>query len=441
MRAAAPRNVLAIASSALAVGLALPVAATGPQISPGEGLVFEDEERALRLDADGLFALDWVQYDRRNARDSELRLDRGLLGGSAAWRDIVDARVLFDLVGTDTRSGLSEAWASVRSERVARLSLGLLPLALGVEDSFQPGAQSLAGYPSFASFLSGRTDLAVELDGELRDGLFSYDFSYAFGEGFDRFGQRRGDPQLAGRVVSYPLRFVDASVDIGPYHLPLLSGFFGSAGAALLLDYDAHLDVATPLRNKLYDTERLDGRGGQTWHLGLGVDFGPLRVVHETVRGGIDDLRLPTGLRADFDDQITSWHILVAWRVTGEPYDSRPFRQRELRRPTPPRRPLDGEGDAAGWGAVELAFRYANGDIDREFQSQNLVPRNPSAPEPENFRSSQEFRSVTVGINWDPTAYLRVSGEVVRVIADQYPAAFDSHGRDTSWLVRVQYCF
>ena len=443
MRVVVASTAIAIASSVVALAgcPARPIAASGPQLSPSEGLVFEDEERALRLDADGLFALDGALFDRRNARDSELRLDRALLGGSAAWRGAVEARVLFDLVGIDTRSGLSEAWASARAERVARLSLGLLPLALGVEDSFQSGAQSLVGYPSFASFLTGRTDLAVELDGELREGLVSYDLSYAFGEGFDRFGQRRGDPQLAGRVVTYPLRFVDASLDVGPYHLPLLSGFFVSFGAAWLFDYDAHLDVATPLRNKLFDTDRLDGRGGRAWHLGLGVDFGPLRVVHETVRSGIADLRLPSGVRADLDDQITSWHLLVAWRITGEPYDSRPFRQRELRRPTPPRRPLDGEGEAAGLGAVELAFRYANGDIDRELQTQGLVARNPNAPPPENFQSSQEFRTATIAINWDPTAYLRVSGELVRVIADQYPAAFDSHGRDTSGLVRVQYTF
>jgi hypothetical protein len=421
---------------------AAPVAAADPRVSPGEGVVFEDADRGLRADLDGLFALDWVQYDSRNSRDSELRLDRALLGGSAGWRGILESRAMFDLAGIDTRDGLWEAWVSARRERIARLSLGLLPIALGVEDSFQEGARSLVGYPSFASFLTGRTDLAVELDGEWREGLLSYDLSYAFGEGFDRFGQRRGDPQLAGRAVSYPLRFVDAAVDVGPYHLPLLSGLFVSYGRAWLFEYDAHLDVATPLRNKLFDTERLDGRSGENWALGLGVDFGPLRIVHETVKGGISGLRLPSGIREDIeDDEITSWHILVAWRITGEPYDSRPFRQRELRRPTPPRRPLDGEGEASGWGAFEVAVRYANGDIDRDFQTFGLVAINPSAPPPENFQSSQEFRAFTFGINWDPTAYLRVSGEIVRVLADQHPAAFDSHGRDTSGLVRVQYVF
>jgi hypothetical protein len=429
-----------------AIAWIFPIAASAAdpsmRASPGEGFVYQDAERELRVDVDGLFALDWVQYDSRNSRDSELRLDRALLGGSAEWGGILEARAMFDLAGIDTRDGVWEAWASARSERVARISLGLLPIALGVEDSFSEGAQSLAGYPSFASFLSGRTDLAAELDGELAEGLLSYDLSYAFGEGFDRFGQRRGDPQIAGRFVSYPLRWTGTSVDVGPYQLPLFSGFFVSFGYAWLFDYDAHLDVATPLRNKLFDTERLDGRSGETWALGFGVDFGPLRIVHETVKGGISDLLLPSGLREDIEqDEITSWHVLVAWRITGEPYDSRPFRQRDLRRPTPPRRPLDGDGDAKGWGAFELAVRYANADIDRDFQTFGLIAIHPTVTGPEGFQSSQEFRSFTFGINWDPTVYLRVSGEIVRVLADQHPVAFDSHGRDTSGLVRVQYVF
>ncbi len=426
-----------------AVVLGLPLAAAADyRFSPDEGVEFEDTERGFRAGVDGLFALDGVFYDRRNARESEIRLDRALLGATASWREIVDSRVMFDLTGTDTHDGVWEAWASVRKARIARLSAGLLPIALGVEDRFQEGARSLVGYPGFASFLSGRTDLAVEVDGEVAEGLFSYDLSYAFGEGFDRFGQRRGDPQLAARAVTYPLRWTDLSVDVGPYHLPLLSGFFVSYGHAWLSDYDAHLDVATPLRNKLFDSGRLDGRRGETWQLGFGVDFGPLRIVHETVKAGITGLLLPSGIREDIeDDEITSWHVLVAWRVTGEPYDSRPFRQRDLRRPTPPRRPMDGEGDGRGWGALELAVRYANADIDRDFQTFGLIVAHPVVSGPEGFSSSQEFRTLTFGINWDPTAYLRVSGEVVRVIADQHPVVFDSHGRDTSGLIRVQYAF
>ena len=118
-------------------GLApLAAAASGFDWSPAEGGWYEDEERGLRAEVDGLFAVDGVQYDSRNSRDSELRLDRALLGGSAGWRDTLASRVMFDLAGIDTRDGVWEAWASARHERIARFSAGLLPVAIGIEDSF-----------------------------------------------------------------------------------------------------------------------------------------------------------------------------------------------------------------------------------------------------------------------------------------------------------------
>lgn len=417
-------------------------AADGPlRVSPEQGVVLEDPERELRVDLDGRFALDWVQYDSRNERDPQLRLDRALLGASASWREFFEARVVADLQGIDTAYNLWEAWASARRGRTVRLSAGLLPLPLGVEHSFREGSRSLVGFPGFPAFLTGRTDVALELDGELWEGLFSYDLSAALGEGFDVKGQRRGDPQLAGRVTVYPLRWVEASFEVGPYAFPLLSGLFASVAYAWTPDYDGELDVATRLRNDLFDTGRLDGEESRYLHWGVGIDFGPIRIVHEVVRGGILDVRAPSGMRVDLDDQITSWQLLASWRITGEPYDSRPFRQRDTRRHPEPRHPVG--GDSPGIGMWEVAFAYANADIDRRFQELGFIPINPDAPpgEDEPFSSSQEFRTATAALNWYPTSYLRLSAEVVRTIADQYPAVFDSHGRDTSWLLRVQYAF
>lgn len=418
-------------------------AEAGLELSPAEGVVFEDAERELRVDLDGRFALDWVQYDSRNQRDSGLRLDRALIGVDASWREVFEARVVADLAGIDTRDGLWEAWASARHGRAVRLSAGLMPLPLGVEHSFREGSRSLVGYPGFPAFLTGRTDVAARLDGELWEGILSYDVSAALGEGFDLLGQRRGDPQLAGRVTTYPFRWVDASLEVGPYEFPLLSGVFASVAYAWTPDYDGELDVSTRLRNDLFDTGRLDGEGSRFLHWGAGIDFGPIRVVHEVVTGSLLDVRAPGGARVDFEDQITSWQLLAAWRITGEPYDSRPFRQRDMRRHPEPRHPLDGEGDERGWGMWELAVAYANADIDRDFQDLGFIPVNPNAPpaEDEPFSSSQEFRTFSAALNWYPTSYLRVSGEVVRTIADQSPSAFESHGRDTSWLLRVQYTF
>lgn len=414
-------------------GLAEPGGSLGPfEWNLREGIFYEDPARELRLDLDGRFAVDWMHWDDRNTRSTQLRIDRALLGVHMSLGKYMEARVIADLDGIDTRGALWEAWVSLSPGRYARVTAGLLPIAFSMEHTWGEAASGLPGLPGFPAFLTSRTDWAARLDGELGEGLLYYELVGAVGDGFDLFGQARGEPLLAARATSFPLRFLDWSVELGPYTIPLVSGLFVNFAYAWSPDYDGHLDVATPFRNKLFDVPRLDGDEASFWLLSYGVDLGPVRVFHEFTRGSIDGLRLPSGLRQDFDDQITSWQVVVSWRLTGEPYDSRPFSSRDALRPDPPARPMDGEGAERGIGAVELAFRYANGDIDRDFFTLGFTSETVS---------SQEFRQVAVGINWDPIASVRVAAEVVRIIADQRPQVFDSHGRDTSVLLRAQMHF
>ena len=58
-----------------------------------------------------------------------------------------------------------------------------------------------------------------------------------------------------------------------------------------------------------------------------------------------------------------------------------------------------------------------------------------------NLALGSPGRQVAVGVNWDPIASVRFAAEVVRIIADQRPWVFDSHGRDTSYLFRAQMHF
>ena len=399
-----------------------------------EGIFYEDASRELRVDVEGRGALDYLQWDDRNARDTQLRVDRALLGVHASAGRYTDARVIADLVGIDTPYNLWEAWAALSPGRYARVTAGLLPIAFGVEHTLGEAAQGLPGRPGFLAFLTGRTDWALRLDGELGEGLVYYELTGALGEGFDLFGQKRGDPQLSARLMSHPLRWLDWSFDLGPYTIPFPSGAFVNFAYAFSSDYDGHHDVATPLRNQLFDVARLDGQEASFWVFGFGIDLGPFRVMHETTRGSLEGVRLPGGGRQDFDDQITSWQLVAAWRVTGEPYDSRLFERRDALRPDPPARPVTGDGAQRGIGAVELAVRYANADMDRDL----FLPPAQFASE---GISSQEFRQIAAAVNWDPTASLRVSAEVVRIIADGFPAVFDSHGRDTSYLLRAEIHF
>ena len=87
-----------------------------------EGVFYEDTDLELRLDLEGRFAVDWMQWDDRNARSTQLRVDRALLGVHMSLGKYTQARVIADLDGKDTRGGLWEAWASFSPGRYARVT-------------------------------------------------------------------------------------------------------------------------------------------------------------------------------------------------------------------------------------------------------------------------------------------------------------------------------
>ncbi|MDY6973505.1 MAG: porin [Thermodesulfobacteriota bacterium] len=400
---------------------------TGLEASITEGVVREGPQGYPRIHLGGLIALDFLNYDSRNARHSGFRLDRALvvLDGSLCPKETW--RLAGDLKGVDTRYGLDEAWFSHEAKRWLRVTTGLIKIPLGVEYSIGEARIPFVGY-AFPSFLDGRTDLGVRMDGEIREGLFSYDLTVAAGEGFDLFGQKRDDPQVSARVVVYPFRNADGSFNGLGCNIPVISGIFMGGACSYTPSFDGHLDVANPLRNKLFNTRRLDADSSRFFHFCFGIDAGPFRIYAEKVQGSLFDLKTEGG-EEDLEDQITAWEVAFSWMVTGEHYDSRPFRRRERRKDLPAK-PFGTRQDARDFGALEVAVRYSNADIDRDFFEFNLT---------DYTLSSQEFRAFTAAVNWHPTGNVRVTAEVVRTIADQDPEVFDFQGRDTSCVLRLQY--
>ncbi|RMG10240.1 MAG: hypothetical protein D6731_17830 [Planctomycetota bacterium] len=393
-----------------------------------DGLTFTLADPSLRAHAGALLAVDHRTYDRRNQRSAGAYLDRALLRFDARLWEVIELRLQVDLRGIDTRTALDESYVSVEAvPGLLRLSGGLLRIGVGTEHSFAEETLSFVDYASPA-VLTGRHDLGLALDGEAWEGLLSWYVAAGGGEGFDAWGHRRGDPVLAGRAVVYPFRWSTAAAELGPYRLPLLSGFFVSVGGLATFGYEGHLDLGTSLRNRAFTVGRIEGDRSLFYHGGYGVDFGPLRFLHEFVRGSIFGVDLPLGGEADFENKISSWSASLAWRVTGEPYDSRPFRQRG--RGSFPRRPLcDASPQSAGFGTLEVAVRYTNTEGDREFFDRGFTRYSIS---------SQEFRAFDVALNWYPVRTLRLTFQLTRVIADQEPAAFGGRGRDTSFLFRLQ---
>lgn len=395
----------------------------------GLDLTYTDNDTELRVHGGGVAALDLRLYDDRNTRDSELDFDRAVFRLDGWLDDHWSARLGIDVINIDTRNYVAEGWLAYEESSALRLSAGMLRIPLGMENSIPEEDMSFVGY-GFAAYLTGRSDLAVRAEGEFDEGFLYYDLTAAAGEGYDLNGQKRGDPQYSARLVTFPLRSCDSSFEFLGHDIPMFSGAYFSAAVAHTTDYDAELDVNNPLRNKLFNTGRLDADASRFVHFSFGADWGPFLLAGEKVVGSYRNLKTPVGERS-LRNQTTSWQASFSWMITGEHYDSRPMPVSD-RRPQFPAHPFNCDDGEPGCGAFEVAIRYANGDIDRDFFEFGIT----------NFNiSSQEFRAFTAAINWYATQNIRATAEVVRTIADQYPATFESHGRDTSYVLRLQYKF
>ena len=416
-----------------------------PPATPGDGAAEEPDRDPWKIDLyhgvrfrgpDGVprlhfggsidLAGDW--RDRRNQRDSGVLAERGELRLDGEALDIAWLTVVADLDGRETRDGLRQAVFATQVHPFLRLSVGLQEAPIGLEASFDRHSLPFSDV-AFGPDLNERTDLGIRIDGEFLDGFLSYDLSYLAGEGFDREGERVGDPRAAARLVLYPFspNFVTPEVHGAARHL---HGLFFSAGFALEDGFDRRIFVETPRHDRLFETIPMEAGQAEWWSFGWGLDAGRFRILHEWTYGSLEDLRVGAA-EIDLRDQITAMAASISYRIGGEPYDSRPVRARPIRQV--PDWDESEEPHPWSWpGEIELGLRYANGDIDRRLFELGLADFSVS---------SQEFRTITASIGIRPSPQLRILLEGTRVIADQRPAAFDSHGRDTSASLRFVISF
>lgn len=390
------------------------------------------EDATIHLGA--RLGLHLLGLDDRNRKPDGFYLDRALLVVEAELGESVCMHVGVDGRGIDTQWGLREAWVGYEVSPALQLQAGLLRTALGVEAQIPDASLPFTGY-AFPAQLTTRTDWGLRLSGTVAEGVLDYMVSAGLGRAFDSVGKARSEPQLAGLATLRPLAWLDWTARLFSAEVPLVSGFFFSFGTSWAPGFDGHLRVQTPLRNTLFMVDRFEAGQTEFRHIAYGLVAGPLRLGHEFVKGGYQNLRTPLGTREDFGDQVTAWEAMVSVMLTGEHYRS--TRAMDLLsdvtlRPRAPLYGRHGSGERGGWGALELAVRYSNADIDRRFFYFSMTDYN---------RSSQEFRIFSTGLTWYPAANFRATLEVVRVIADQYPLAFASKGRDTSGVLGLEFRF
>ena len=388
--------------------------ADGFRASPTEGLRYTSANGEVELHAGGVYAGDLVLHDNQNASPSGLRTDLAKPMVEGSFRDVWRVRIAGDLEGTKTAANVYEGFVSWQGTPWLRVSAGLIQLPLGFEAGTRAEDLALIGHSS-SYYMDYRTDWALRVEGELAEGVFDWDAAYLVGDGFDANGQPQRGEQLQGRGWLNPLRSLrspDAS-----FLESLAGGFFLSGGYLYNWDWRGRLRIRNPAGTRLFDTTKFEADERQFYTVTVGFEVGPVRVYYEGTQGGYFDAQTPVG-EQDLENQTDSWMATLVWRITGEPFDGRIFHERDL--------------EPLGPNVWEIAFRYTNSDIDRDFFTFGLT--NPT-------ESSQEFRSTSIALNWYATKNIRLSAEFVRSQVDDDIASVGFEGHDEAGIVRAQLRF
>jgi hypothetical protein len=198
----------------------------------------------------------------------------------------------------------------------------------------------------------------------------------------------------------------------------IAGGFFIGGGYVHSWDWDGDLIVRSPVGTRLFDTMDFEADYTRFWTLSTGFEVGPVRIYVDRATGGYFGADTPVSPNHDLADQTVSWQLTGSWMITGEHYDGRIFNQHQMAPPGP--------------NAWEIAVRYCNADIDRDFFLFGLT---------DYTTSSQEFRSLSATLNWYATQNLRLSLGVMNIVADDDIASLDDGGRDFGGVFRAQWRF
>jgi len=377
------------------------------------------ESRDVGLALGGRFALDLVKYGHANERDSGFEISDArltLAGRAGPFRAWVEP----DLVGADTLRNLYEAWVGWDAHESFRLRAGQVRVALGSEFATREERLPVVGY-GFPSHLDGRYDLGVEADGAFLDETLWYEAFGTVGNGFDLEGNRLTSPMYGFRLVTRPFAWVDE--EEGGL-LGLIGGLYAGLGLAWLTDFDDPLVLATPLESIVFTTPDLEGDSGFYRHIEAGWAYGPFRLGWERALGEASNVPVAGGGEEDMD-QLGSWSLFASANLTGE---AQVYRRGRWVEPNPRR------GGGPLPGRLEIAARYSNADIDRRLFGPD---DDPGSGITDYDPSTQEVRTFSLGLTWQPLRAVRLGFGWVKTIADHELTTFGDKNRDSSITLRL----
>jgi hypothetical protein len=382
------------------------LAATAPEDEPWIEVVWPGQPTPAGdyLRVGGLVSLELINWDQGNEKHDGLDLDALslLLSGRVGEFDFfVDG----DLDGEDTRHNLREAWLEHTLGTDHWVRAGWLRVAQGSELATREEDLPHVGY-GFTSWENGRFGPGVSVDGYALP-WFWWQATATAGYDTNLAGDQIDEPQGSFRLLAVPPRGPDGAFE----------GLFGGFGMSKTTKVDGNVHVETPFDEMEFETVDMEGDSRSFLALEAGYRRGGFRAGGEWTDGKISSVELPAGNNQSYDE-IGRYTFWFSWNFRGPapvwsrgrwlPYDLKP-------------------GDEM---PLELAVRYSNADIDRDFFDDGLATFGPSV---------NEARTITVTLSTYLQPSTRVGFSYLDTVSDQVSNNWGE--KDHSYLLRLDQRF
>ena len=395
---------------------------TAAYLQPDAGPIAAD----LRRDGPALGA-SATNVDLAHARDLKdgALFRRARIGVDGTAYGDWDYRLLFDFGGSGVEDAgqLYEGWLQYSGLRPFHIRVGAWPQSIGLEDQASTNTQLFLERPAISdvarNLAAGDTRIGAGAFGYGNDWFVSADvtgrtigvvntgtFITSTTTGNVGTGQTFGDQLgFVGRVAFTPFHGSDWRVNLGLHASyvaqpadaggPAVNGVIPVSGFAVRLKDTQELRVDG---TQLIDTGAIPAHNAGTIGGEFAAQKGPLLVQSE-----IESIHVS---RADGPASPTfgGWYVEAGWVLTGEPraynastaaFDgptiAHPFSLKDH-----------------GWGAWELAARYADADL-------NFDAGAPGAAPGANAIRGGQSQIASFGLNWYPNPAFRVMFDIDRV--------------------------
>jgi phosphate-selective porin OprO/OprP len=341
-----------------------------------------------------------------------------------------DYRVMLDFgaqssLSTANNALLQDAYVTARLLPEFQIVAGKMKEPVGLE-RLQSGSNLLFPERAYPTQLLPNRDVGLQLQGDLFGGLLRYEagvFNGVADGGSGDFDTTDSDKDVAGRLFAHPFRStgIEALEGLGIG----VAGTYGEQSGSLRNFVSAGLQRFFTYRTSSVATSPNVLSDGVHWRLTPQAYYywGPFGLLAEYAISSQEVLQAGGGAGAGQRERLehTGWQVAASYFVTGE---ANSFRA------VTPRKPVT-LAEGGGWGALELAARFTELDVDDDAFP---IFANPAT-------AATKATTWSVGANWHLNRNLKLSLDYDHTTFDAASGNPLADNKENVIITRVQFAF